>query len=140
VRHQLRVATKHHRQNAAPPANVCLDVAVIRDVDLSGFTTYDFVSNKDLVTFGEAKHMSAFAELVAAFVGLVYEMQPARLRRIRTKKWKISVRDHPSPFLFVSGQLWRTAEGVADTIARRRLDIDVYSKTKLLASTFGLPT
>jgi hypothetical protein len=140
VRHQLRVATKHHRENASPPANVCLDVAVIRDVDLAGFSTHDYVSNHDLVTFGEAKHMSAFAELVAGFLGLVHEMQPARLKRTRTGKWKGTQRDHPSPFLFVSGHLWRTAEGVTETISRRRLDVDVYSKTKLLASTFGLPT
>lgn len=140
VRHQLRVATKHHRQGASPPANVCLDVAVIRDVDLSGFSTYDFVPNRDLVTFGEAKHMSAFAELVASFVGLVHEIQPVRLKRTRTKNWKGLTKEHPSPFLFVSGHLWRTGEGVAETINRRRLDIDVYSKTKLLASTFDLPT
>ena len=48
-----------------------LDVAVIRDMDLEGFSTFDHVPNDQLLTFGEAKHMSAFAELVASFIGVV---------------------------------------------------------------------
>lgn len=140
IRHQLRVATKHHRDHHFPPANICLDVAVIEDVDVTGFSTSQFVPNRHLVTFGEAKHMSAFAELVASFIGLVHEMQPDRLKRVRTNKWKSATHDHPSPFLFVSGHLWHTAEGITGTIARRKFDLDVYSKAKLLASSFTLPT
>ena len=140
IRHQLRVATKFHRDNHGPAANICLDVAVIEDVDLSDFSTDDFVGNDRLVTFGEAKHMSAFAELIAAFIGLVHELQPNRLKRVRTERWKAQPRSHPSPFLFVSGHLWYTAEGVAVTIVRRKYDVDVYSKAQLLASTFTLPT
>jgi hypothetical protein len=32
---------------------------------------------------------------------------------------------HPSPFLFVSGHLWHTAEGITGTIARRKFDVDL---------------
>lgn len=139
IRHQLRVATKHHRNNGEPAANICLDVAVIEDLDLEEFGTSDFVPNSALITFGEAKHMSAFAELVAGFLGLVHEMQPHRLKRVRTKAWAARAQEHPSPFLFVSGHLWYTAEGVAATIVRRKLDVDVYSRTRLLVSSFSLP-
>jgi hypothetical protein len=133
------VATKYHVNNKGPAANVCLDVAVIRDSNLSWYGTRDYLPNADLITFGEAKHMSAFAELVAGFLGLVYELQPHRLKRTRTKAWKNAPQDHPAPFLFVSGHLWYTAEGIAATVVRRKLDVDIYSKTKLLASRFQLP-
>jgi hypothetical protein len=138
IRHQLRVATRHHKEGVLPRANVCLDVATIRDRDLDDYSSSDHVPNEDLITFGEAKHMSAFAELVAGFIGLVHEMQPNRLRR--TWNQKRASQAHPSPFLFVSGHLWATAEGMEATIKRRRLDIDIYSKTKLLAQGLSLPT
>ena len=78
VRHQLRVATHHYESERWPPANICLDVAVIQDVNLDGYSANDYVLNSALLTFGEAKHMSAFAELIADFIGLVHEMQPGR--------------------------------------------------------------
>jgi hypothetical protein len=139
IRHQLRVATRHHRNGRRPSANVCLDVAIIHDLDLSEFKTYDCVSNDALISFGEAKHMSAFAELIAGFVGLVHELQPERLRRIRKRRTKPQPL-HPSPFLFVSGHLWQTAEGLVRTIEDRRYDIDVYTSKRLLAEALPLPT
>jgi hypothetical protein len=60
IRHQLRVATFFHQEGDA--ANVCLDVAVIRSTDLGNFSSDMYVHNRLLITFGEAKHMSAFAE------------------------------------------------------------------------------
>lgn len=71
IRHQLRVATKFRNEELSMPANVCLDVAVIQVTDLNDFKSDDFVANDKLITFGEAKHMTAFAELVASFVGLI---------------------------------------------------------------------
>ncbi len=137
IRHQLRVATRHYRAGALPRANICLDVAVIRENSLANFGTTDQLENSELVTFGEAKHMSAFAELVAGFVGMVHEMQPERLKR--TVGSKVSESKHPSPFLFVSGILWATAEGVAQTIRRRKYDLQIYSRVRLLAGGLGLP-
>ena len=72
-----------------------------------------------LITFGEAKHMSAYAELVASFLGLVHEMQPHRLT---AKSKGVASPDHVSPFLYVSGSLYYTGRGVKDSIARRELD------------------
>jgi hypothetical protein len=139
VRHQLRVATRHYRDNGiSPPANICLDVAVVRDISLDELNTDDHVSNTDLVTFGEAKHMSAFAELVASFVGMVHELQPERLKQ--RQKRKASRAAHPSPFLFVSGRFWVTAEGIIATIDRRGLDIKMFNRIKSLAEAIALPT
>lgn len=138
VRHQLRVATRHYRTDDFPRANVCLDVAVIRDTFLDNYYTEDHVANAELVTFGEAKHMSAFAELVAGFIGMVHELQPERLKR--TFKRVVASRAHPPPFLFVSGKFWATAEGVFKTIARRKLDLNIFNRTKALSESIKLPT
>jgi hypothetical protein len=140
IRHQLRVATRHHKQGQRPSANVCLDVAIINDLDLEAFTTTDYLPNDELVSFGEAKHMSAFAELIASFVGMVHELQPRRLRRVRVGAWKKQNHEHPAPFLFVSGKLWYTAEGLVDTIRRRKLDMDIYWSASMLSAAIGLPT
>jgi len=126
VRHGLRVATKHHRIELAYPANVVLDIAVISDIDLSKHRTDDYVENSCLITFGEAKHMFAFAELVANFIGLVHEMMPNKISQIRLYDGQTLQADHPSPFLYVSGYLYPTAQGIAETIKDRGLDIDIY--------------
>lgn len=139
VRHQLRVATKYYLKKQLKPANICLDVAVIKDINLNDFKSDDFVLNRDLVTFGEAKHMSAFAELVAGFVGLVHELQPIKLKRIRSKDGTRPDDSHPPPFLYVSGFLLRTADGIVETIKRRGYDIEVYNRVAGLAKAASLP-
>lgn len=74
--------------------------------------------------------MSAFAELIASFIGLVHELRPDRLKRIRIKTW---TRDkHLAPFLYVSGVMLNTAKGINETIENRKFDIDVYSFDKPL--------
>jgi hypothetical protein len=136
VRHQLRVATSAYTENQQNLANICLDVAVIREVDLSSYSTSHAVPVKDLITFGEAKHMSAFAELLAGFIGLVHEMQPKRLKKVVSSRKRSA--DHPSPFLYVSGYLYPSAQGIWETIENREYDVNVYFKTKALADEFDL--
>jgi hypothetical protein len=119
IRHGLRVATRHHKRFQFPPANVCLDVSVIQDRDLLDYDTDAYLPNDDLITFAEAKHMSAFAELVANFIGLVHEMQPNRLAEGSMRQPRPGRRRrHPAPFLYVSGILYKTARGVVETIPR----------------------
>lgn len=125
IHHQLRVETKHHKINRKYRANICCDVAIIKESEEVGFYgTDDAINNSRLLSFGEAKHMSAFAELVAGFIGMVYELKPDRLRRLRIKKYQNC---HLPPFLFVSGILYATAKGLDESISRRKFDIDVYS-------------
>ena len=133
IRHQLRLSTTSHNEQLKFPANIVVDVAVIQDVDLTAFSTDDAVANKDIIAFGEAKHMSAFAELVASFLGMVHELQPERLKKRRFKK-KGNERPlhagHPASFLFVSGFLYKTARGINESIQQRGYDIDIYSRTE----------
>jgi len=142
IRHQLRVATRAYKRANTFRANIVLDVAVIGDLDLSQHGTNDHVENGDLITFGEAKHMSAFAELVASFLGVVHEMQPDRLRRRRFKTKSAQAKTpkptHPSPFLFVSGFLFYTAQGLAETIVNRGFDVDVWSRTRQMTSAIAV--
>ena len=125
IHHQLRIETKYHKINRKYSANICCDVAVIKETEDVGFyKTDDAVDNSRLLSFGEAKHMSAFAELIAGFVGLVHELRPDRLRRIRVRKYQ---NDHLPPFLFVSGILYATAKGLDESISKRKFDVDIYS-------------
>jgi hypothetical protein len=96
VRHSLRVATYYHRPEFIHPANVVLDVAVIADTDLSNHKTNEHVENSRLITFGEAKHMSAFAELIANFVGLVHEISPHVINPVRSQIGPVGSREHPA--------------------------------------------
>lgn len=125
IRHNLRVQTKHYRQTNKKPANIVCDIAIIEDTDLSDFTTETALPNNKLVAFGEVKHMSGFAELIANFIGLTFELQPARLKRIRIGEWKKG--DEISCFLYVSGILYTTAQGITETIEKRKYDVDIYS-------------
>ncbi|MCA9250637.1 MAG: hypothetical protein KDA54_05845 [Phycisphaerales bacterium] len=136
VRHQLRVATYAER-GPYLNANICLDVAVIEpDEDgVQNFKSEHAAPNGWLMTFGEAKHMSAYAELIASFIGMVHELQPHRLKRVRRGNWN---KDHPAPFLYVSGTLYATAKAIVKTIEQRRYDIDVYSETTELARGFSV--
>lgn len=132
IRHQLRVQTGFHSPASKPVASLVLDVAVIRQTDLSNSSSLDALENGRLVTFGEAKHMSAFAELVAGFVGVVHEMQPARLKR----HWRPP--QHPAPFLFVSGFLFPSAAGVVQSLQRRRYQLNVFTQDQPLPGAIPL--
>jgi len=56
---------------------------------------------------------------------MVHELQPFRLKRVRIKNKPQN--ENPSPFLYVSGSLYSTAEGLKETIEKRKFDVDVYS-------------
>ncbi len=124
IHHQIRIATKHHKYNRNYRANICCDVAIIKETCVDYFNTDTAVESEKLISFAEAKHMSAFAELLASFIGVVHELKPDRLRKIRIKKY---MNNHLPPFLYVSGILYATAKGIRETIERRKFDIDIYS-------------
>ena len=125
IHHQLRIETRYYKQSQKYRANICCDVAVVKETsEISFYGTDDAVENSRLLSFGEAKHMSAFAELIAGFIGLVHELKPDRLKRLRVKNYQ---NDHLPPFMFVSGILYATAKGLDESISKRRFDIDIYS-------------
>lgn len=129
IRHQLRVATHAHSgaRFADVVANICADVAIIKDMDLASMKSDDFIPNNDLISFGEAKHMPAFAELVANFIGLVHELRPEFLTLGQRPYFGPDEESaHLAPFLYVSGHIQRTAQGVIHTIRVRGFNIDVF--------------
>jgi len=127
IRHQLRVETYHNRSKGkrVPRANIVCDVAVVKDGAYDHIKGRMHVFNTDLITFAEAKHMDAYAELIAGFIGLVHELQPSRLRRSRNSS-SPAFPGHPLPFLHLSGICHDSGEGLKATIRRRRFGINVF--------------
>jgi len=97
----------------------------MQNLNIDHYLSDTALPNRNLIAFGEVKHMSAFAELVASFIGLVHELSPSSLKPIRKKNWNRP--DKIAPFLYVSGILYNTAKGIVETIEKRKLDIDIYS-------------
>lgn len=124
LRHQLRISTASHHLALKHKANICCDISIIANNDLSTFSTDDALDNDQLISFGEVKHMSAFAELIASFIGMVYELAPANLAAIRIPGYTLN---HIAPFLYVSGLMNPTAKGIHETIVNRQFNIDIYS-------------
>lgn len=125
IRHGLRIQTKSFDTKNKKPANIVCDIVIMKDVEIDDFSSDAAINNDLLIAFGEVKHMSAYAELIASFIGLVHELKPEILRKIRVRKWQRG--DNISCFLYVSGILYRTAEGLVETIEKRKYDIDIYS-------------
>lgn len=113
----MRVNTKYSSEADHFKANICLDIAIIKETDITNFGTDIAISNSQLVSFGEAKHMSAFVELVASFIGMVHELLPKSLDPI------CDFEDDILPFLYVSGRLNPTAKGLYETIISRKIKI-----------------
>lgn len=122
IHHGLRVDTKYSTHPIEEStANICLDIAIIKETDISFYTTDISVQNEQLLSFGEAKHMSAFAELIAGFIGMVHELMPKALDPLE------KFDDDIMPFLYVSGRLNPTAKGVYETIKDRGFNINIFS-------------
>lgn len=124
LRHQLRISTLSHHGALRHNANICCDISIIANQDLSQYTTDDALPNNDLLSFGEVKHMSAFAELLASFIGLVYELSPQNLNKVRIAGY---TSNQIAPFLYVSGLMNPTAKGIQETFQDRKFNIDIYS-------------
>ncbi len=69
--------------------------------------------------------MSAFAELIGGFIGIVHELLPKKLKRHEKLKRNPI---HPYPFLFVSGFSNPSAKGVIATILERGYRISIIDR------------
>lgn len=125
IRHQIRVETFYNIRKTLPRANIVCDVAILQDGDYDFIVGNMHVLKDHLISFAEAKHMDAYAELVASFIGLVHEMQPWRLSHDRFKR-RTAYSQHPKPFLNISGVCMPTAQGIKATIIRRNIDIAIH--------------
>jgi len=122
IHHGLRVDTRYYNIENEYHANICLDVAIIKETYVDDLETDMAIPNEMLICFGEAKHMSAFAELIASFIGMVHELLPERLENNENTD-----ESDIYPFLYVSGKLNPTAKGLRETIEKRNMCIRIYS-------------
>jgi hypothetical protein len=116
-----------------------VDVGVIK-ADALSFRgpgkTDEWVANKDLITFLEAKHLTAYPMLLAQFVGMVHEISPrfissgSRPRNFRRDR-------HFNPALLTVGPLARTARAIHDGFRERGLKIQVVSNLDVEISWLG---
>jgi hypothetical protein len=122
IHHGLRVNTKYSTYDIDNfAANICLDIAIIKRTEITDYKTDIAIPNEQLLSFGEAKHMSAFAELIAGFIGMVHELIPRALDSSE------EFHDDILPFLYVSGRLNPTAKGIYETIKNRGYKVNIYS-------------
>jgi hypothetical protein len=125
IRHQLR-AKIYHQPSWGVEANICCDIAIIKIVENLNKMPSDFaIENEDLISFGEAKHMSAYPELIASFVGLVHELRPECLDNIRNNT-DFKQSNTVAPFLYLSGYLSGTADAMQTSITERGYNVDIY--------------
>ena len=122
------------------------DIVVSEDSDPSITTDYynskrkfSYLSNKQMITFCEAKHIMPFPELMISFIGTVNELMPLCLKTNRRRR-KETI--HIAPSLMISGCLSKPTERIAQSLQRRYyinvlgdLFVEPYSK---VFSTTGL--
>lgn len=127
IRHQIRVEIFHNikRKKSINKANIVCDVAILKDEFYDHIKGSMHVSNDKLISFSEAKHMDAYAELMASFVGIVYELQPWRMMHDR-KHLRSLYKDHPKPFLNISGISYVTASAIKETFKKRKYDFEIF--------------
>lgn len=105
IRHNLRVENYFNTNNsyAGLDSNFCVDIAITQNYDFDKLSSDTPIPNQYLISFGEVKHMSAFPELLASFIGLVHELKPECLKRINNFP-----KQHLYPFLYLSGKLLKS--------------------------------
>lgn len=131
IRHQIRVEIFHNikTRKTVNKANIVCDVAILKDESYDHIVGNMHVSNDKLISFAEAKHMDAYAELIASFVGIVHELQPWRMINDR-KKLRSLYQDHPKPFLNISGISHLTASAIKETFKKRNYDFEIFDAHK----------
>jgi hypothetical protein len=121
IRHNQQVSAAWLKLNGEDgnhdPPMFALDVAIIKPSSLpdlvKGQKRKDenyWVDNKNLITFGEAKKLTAYPMLLAQFYGIVHEVKPEFLQPYKKEPLQILLEQHhPPPVLLTSNHLtWGT--------------------------------
>lgn len=122
IRHNLKVSgawVRAETDNDTDPPMFALDVAVIESNSLPVLKMGQkrngekyWVDNTHLITFGEAKKLTAYPMLLAQFLGIVHEIKPEFLNIEERERLKtILDQKHPPPLLLTSNHLtWGTKQ------------------------------
>jgi hypothetical protein len=136
IRHNQQVAgawTEKVKAGSTPPL-FAVDVAVLEigalpHLPFGQTTGPKWVQNSQLITFGEAKMLTAYPMLIAQFFGVVHEVAPACVGRTRRRRGvAIFVRPthpHPPPVLFLAGTVSKGAGPCIDSLYRRKCEFRV---------------
>jgi hypothetical protein len=122
-----------HAGKGTDIALFAVDIAVVRADSLpdlpKGHKRTDepyWVENEDVITFGEAKKLTAYPMLIAQFLGIVHEIKPEFLKvvgsDISETFWD---EKHPPPTLMTANHLTFGTKQVLRSFAERRIEIRV---------------
>lgn len=136
IYHNLAVQSCHHEELFTTP-----DIAVVKRKSVK-FTTdyYDirralyYVSNKDLITFCEAKNFNPFPELLFNFIGTVNELRSSILSNTAPELKPA----HIAPSLMVSGKPNKPAAKIKEELEKRYAINIFYDLFYTSVSTFYL--
>lgn len=151
IRHNQKVSGAHaesYESNDIPPM-FALDVAIIKPGSLpklkQGQKRTDekyWVDNTELITFAEAKKLTAYPMLLAQFLGIVHEVKPEFLGYKPEITGILQEQKHPPPLLFTTSYLSGGSKNVLQSFAKRNLRMSVVedvlsSSEEVVLSKFG---
>jgi hypothetical protein len=141
IRHNLKVAgawTERQKEGTEPPV-FALDIAVVREDSLPhlkrGKKRQDekyWAENEHLITFGEAKKLTAYPMLLAQFLGIIHEIKPEFLKQREAQFSAPSSLQHPPPTLFTANHLTWGTKKVIESFENRDFSIRVVENVTIL--------
>jgi hypothetical protein len=142
IRHNLKVAGAwvEEQKGEAEPPMFALDIAVVRSDSLPhlkrGKKRRDeryWAANEHLITFGEAKKLTAYPMLLAQFLGIVHEVKPEFVGQRDAQSSNISLsQQHPPLSLFTSNHLTEGTKKVLGSFLDRGFSIRVVENVTTL--------
>lgn len=132
IRHNQQVSgawVEIGEEDGIAPPMFALDVAVIKAESLPQLEQGQkrnnenyWVDNAHLITFAEAKKLTAYPMLLAQFLGIVHEVKPEFLRSDSREITDTDSDDqHPHPILFTSNHLSSGTAKVLESFEAREL-------------------
>ena len=121
IRHNVNIQSAHCKEIYTTP-----DIAVLKqnavELDHEFYNSkaiYYYIPNESLITFCEAKNLTAFPELLFNFIGIVNELKPQCMKNGKRYSEK-----HIAPSLLISGGANAHAEKIISNLqGRYRINI-----------------
>lgn len=135
LRHNLKVsgAWIEEKEEDTEPPMFAVDIAVIEAGGLPSLEKGQkrknekyWAESRQLITFGEAKKLTAYPMLLAQFLGVVHEIKPEFLKTEKSETLEMILEQrHPPPILFTANHLTGGTKKVIQSFESRALLIRV---------------
>ena len=134
IRHNLKVAGAWIEKQAEEtyPPMFALDIAVVKPNSLPHLKRGQkrekekyWAENNHLITFGEAKKLTAYPMLLAQFLGIVHEIKPEFLNPEEARASATISQQHPPPTLFTANHLTEGTKKVLQSFEERGFSVRV---------------